>query len=378
MDNKLKLVSGVGLGAGLLLLLDPVTGRRRFKEVRGRFAALAHTSEGAIGKTARDLRDRARDVVAEAGTLIRHERSGGDDALAARVRSKLARYVSHPSSIHVLVTSGLVTLSGPVPAEEVDDLIAVVCSVRGVEDVDDRLEVYEEASDMPPLSGEPGPMAETFELMPGPWSPARRLLLGAAGGGLALYGAARRGRLGAALGSVGLGLLVRGLTDVPVGRLTGAERERSLNETRRAIHVDAPIEEVFSVWTDYQNLPRMFSRVRQVRDLGEGRSRWAIEGPAGASLECDAVLTRFEPGREVAWRTVREASVSDRAEVRFSPDAEGGTRVEMRLFYRPQAGAAGEAITLFGAGADGLLDDDLLRMKTLIETGRTPHDTAER
>jgi uncharacterized membrane protein len=231
---------------------------------------------------------------------------------------------------------------------------------------------------MPRLSGGPEPTGETFELLPEPWSPTRRLLVGAAGGGLALYGAARRGRLGAALGSVGLGLLVRGLTDIPVRRLTGADRERGLMEVRRAIHVDAPIEEVFSVWTDYQSLPRMLSRVREVRDLGEGRSHWTVDGPAGMPLEWDAVLTRFEPGREVAWRTDRDASVSDRAEVLFSPDAEGGTRVEVRLSYSLAAGAAGEAITPFGADAQRLLDDDLMRMKSLIETARRPHHAAER
>jgi len=202
-----------------------------------------------------------------------------------------------------------------------------------------------------------------FELMEKRWSPAARLLVGAAGGGLALYGAARRDRVGAALGSLGLGLLVRGLTDRPLRRLAGLAREGGPTDIQRAIHVDAPAEAVFGVWADYQRYPRFLTRVREVRDLSDGRSRWVVEGPSGVPLEWVAVLTRFEAGRELAWRTVGD---EHHARVLLTPDAEGGTRVEVRLSATPASGPD-DVATLFGSDAGRQIDEDLVRMKSYVE-----------
>jgi uncharacterized membrane protein len=62
--------------------------------------------------------------------------------------------------------------------------------------------------------------------------------------------------------------------------------------------------------------------------------------------------------------------------VRFDP-FNGGTRITVRLRYFPPAGEFGHAIAaLFGADPKTEMDADLLRMKTMIETGRAPHDAA--
>lgn len=201
-------------------------------------------------------------------------------------------------------------------------------------------------------------------------TPAARLLVSAAGGGLALYGATRRGRIGAALGSLGLGLLVRGLTDLTVRTPAGSAREEGAREVQRAIHVDAPPSRVFALWVDYDNFPHLFSRVREVRDGGDGRSRWVVEGPAGMPVEWDVVLTRFETERELAWRTVGDPDEAQQLQVLFTPDAEGGTRVEVRLSCAPPASLAGEDVaTLFGIDPERQIEEDLVRMKTHVETG---------
>jgi uncharacterized membrane protein len=378
MDNKLKVVGGVGLGAGLLLLLDPAVGRRRLRRVRDRMASLASTSEEALEKGSRDLRNRARGTWAQARARMSEDGPVPDGVLEARVRSKLGHYASHPSAIEVRAERGRVVLTGPILADEADDVLAVVSSVRGVEAVDNRLEVHNEPGDVPGLQGESERTRERFELLQDHWSPAARLLVGAAGGGLALYGATRRDRLGAALGSLGLGLLVRGLTDQPVRRIAGLDREKGVSEVQKAIHVNAPVEKVFGLWADYGNFPRFLSHVREVRDLGDGRSHWVVEGPAGIPVEWDSVLTRFEREREVAWRTARGADVMHHGRVLFTPDAEGGTRVEVRLSYTPPAGPLGQAVaTLFGVEPERQIDEDLIRMKTYIETGRPARHTAE-
>jgi uncharacterized membrane protein len=65
--------------------------------------------------------------------------------------------------------------------------------------------------------------------------------------------------------------------------------------------------------------------------------------------------------------------------VRFQPNEDGGTRVDVRMSYFPPAGLIGHAIAkLFGADPKSKMDADLLRMKSFIETGHQPHDAAER
>ena len=64
--------------------------------------------------------------------------------------------------------------------------------------------------------------------------------------------------------------------------------------------------------------------------------------------------------------------------VRFEPK-NGGTRVDVKMSYRPPAGAAGHMVAkLFGADPRSEMIADLARMKSFIETGRSPHDAAER
>ena len=76
-----------------------------------------------------------------------------DDALAERVRAELARVVTQPGGVVVMVEDGVVTLSGQVPAREREDLIAVARWVRGVRDLEDRLETHEPSAGTPANPG---------------------------------------------------------------------------------------------------------------------------------------------------------------------------------------------------------------------------------
>jgi BON domain-containing protein len=64
-----------------------------------------------------------------------------DDAVAERVRARLDRTLARPDTVEVSVENGVVTLGGSVAAAEFDRLISAVLGVRGVRDVNDRLDV---------------------------------------------------------------------------------------------------------------------------------------------------------------------------------------------------------------------------------------------
>jgi hypothetical protein len=70
------------------------------------------------------------------------------------VRSKLGRHLSHPSALQVQCQDGLVILSGPVLTSELDKVLAKVQKIKGVQEVESRLEAHESAENVPSLQGE--------------------------------------------------------------------------------------------------------------------------------------------------------------------------------------------------------------------------------
>jgi uncharacterized membrane protein len=358
-------------GVGLMYLFDPERGRRRRALLRDKLAGGLDAAKDAAGVTGRDLRNRARGVAARARALTDRE-PVSDELLSERVRSQLGRVVAHPGAIEVTVTRGVVTLTGPVLAREVNDLLSSVSKVRGVEDVENRLEVHERSGSVPGLQGG-GPLPEhRFEFAQENWSPTARLLAGAAGGGLAAYAVRKRGVPGTAFGIIAAGLLARAITNMKLERLLGLGSGRRGIDVRKTIRVDAPVDRVFDYWNDISNFPLFLSHVREVRDDGHGRSHWKVAGPAGLPVEWDAVITAFVPNQLLAWKTVPGEAVRHSGVVVFDEDPQGGTRVYLRMTYKPPAGVIAHAVaSLLGADPKQALDDDLLRFKSIIETGKT-------
>jgi hypothetical protein len=222
-------LGGLGLGAALMFLLDPDRGRRRRAMLRDGVASRAGGSTTFLRKSGHDVGNRAKGLAARARRLARRDGPVEDEVLVERVRAKIGRYVSHPGMIAVFADEGDVVLKGPVLADEVEDLLSAVRSVRGVRYVEDRLEVHENGGDVPGLGGTGRRHGETAEFRQEHWSPAARLAAGTAGGALFLAGLRRRGALGWAVSTVGTGLLARSVTNKSGRRLGGFGARSSAN-----------------------------------------------------------------------------------------------------------------------------------------------------
>ena len=139
------LLGGMGIGAALMYLLDPDRGGRRRALVRDKAARLGRLTGERFEARSRDLRNRAKGVAAKR-KREEAEEPPSDDILEARVRSQMGREVRNPAAIHVSASGGRVTLTGPVPSEERDKLVACAEAVPGVETVEDRLEPHGDGS----------------------------------------------------------------------------------------------------------------------------------------------------------------------------------------------------------------------------------------
>ena len=196
------LLSGVGLGAGLMYLLDPAGGRRRRALVRDKTAHALHKGGGAALKTSRHVGNRAKGLAAGVSSRLQRE-DVADEVIVARVRAKLGHHVSQPSLVGVVAEDGRVTLSGPVPTEEAGPLLGAVRAVRGVKEIDDRLEVQERERDAEDT--EEAGSFDGYDAGASRWARLR--------GSRLVSGLSHHKALGAgaALGTVALGVLARNL-----------------------------------------------------------------------------------------------------------------------------------------------------------------------
>jgi osmotically-inducible protein OsmY len=145
MYRLISFVKGAAIGAGIMYFFDPVSGNRRRALLRDQFVHLANMSCDVADAKYRDMQNRMYGTFAEMRSSLRHDEPT-DEVLCDRVRSAIGRYTTHPAAIEVDAHNGTVTLSGPVLAREVDNLMCAVRSVRGVNSIEDRLDVQQSAA----------------------------------------------------------------------------------------------------------------------------------------------------------------------------------------------------------------------------------------
>jgi uncharacterized membrane protein len=362
----MTLLGGIGTGATLMYFFDPNRGTRRRALARNKAAHLMSAQRQFLAKSGRDARHRGSGLIARFG---RRAHGATDEILVARVRAEMGRHVSHASSIDVEVEDGIVTLTGPVFHDEVRGLMRAIHRVPGVKAVHNELEMHDQDDRVPGLQGEgrvPRPVFRREH-----WPPAHRLASAGTGLTATLYGLARGGVLGGAVFAGGTALLLRAVLDRPLRDIFGLSAEPTVT-IQKSVTVDAPIGHVWDLWSNPENFPLFMEHVVHVDTEPDGRtSHWRATGPAGTPLHWDAQLVEAEPHERLGWRTTG-GTLAHAGEVRFERVGDRTTRVHVRMAYAPPVGYIGHSIaSLLGQDPKHALDDDLVRMKSLLEEGKT-------
>jgi hypothetical protein len=186
---------GLLLGAGLIWFLDPRRGAQRRAIVRDKMIHTAHELEDAARAGSHDLTHRVEGVGAEMRS--RSKPAPGDARLEQRVRSELGRVCSHTRALRIEAEGHTVRLEGPVLASEADEIVQRTARVHGVEEVDNHLEVHQDASGVPALQG------EHVHRRPPRIPPAAHFALGTTSGLLGVAALTRGSLVGFALGALG-------------------------------------------------------------------------------------------------------------------------------------------------------------------------------
>mgnify|MGYP001553904359 CR=1 FL=1 len=196
-----------------------------------------------------------------------------------------------------------------------------------------------------------------------------RLLLGASGGALTVYGIRRNSLVGALLAVAGSGLVLRSFLG---GKTVGLPDELHIE---RSVLIAKPPVDVYRAWRDVARLPLLLRHVVEVREIDARRSHWKARVMAKAAIvEWDAEIVDDVEGERVAWRSIG-GPVAMNGEVRFEHALPiDGTVLHVDLRYRAnRGGVVGKAAAaIFNRAGVEEVKEDLRRFKAELEAGEIP------
>lgn len=357
-------LSSTAVAATMTYFLDPASGRRRRARGLEALDRGMHEVGHGLGLAFRDLQHRVRGMKSIArGLTVKHDVA--DDVVAKRVHSRIGHFCSHPHAIKVTCQQGSVELTGPILEQEAEAVLRVARSSFGVRAVVDHLERHVTAGSVPGLQGE----TRSSRRMRGYWPPATRLVVGGIGALASAAGLARGSVFTTLLGAAAV---ARSVANVPFAELGGLGKRRPAIDVEKTITIHAPVQDILDLFTKPENFPRFMRHVKEVRRLGENRWRWTVVGPGGTPYEWEGCLDRLVPNELVTWKSAEGASVANAGAVSFETIGPGVTRLTIRLRYWPPGGLIGhEVARLLGDDPKRELDEDMLRLKSLVEFGRT-------
>lgn len=207
-----------------------------------------------------------------------------------------------------------------------------------------------------------------------------RLACAITGGALAAYGLRRRSAGGLILTLAGAALLHRGGTGhcntyQALGITTASNTQHDADVARdvhveKSIIIDKSPEELYSFWRDFENLPRFMDHLESVNSVGFNRWHWVAKGPVGTRPEWDAEIYNEKPNELIAWRSL-DGAITNAGSVHFEPaPGERGTQVKVVLNYNAPGGKISALLAkLFGQEPGQMIEEDLRRLKQVLETG---------
>jgi uncharacterized membrane protein len=141
-----------------------------------------------------------------------------------------------------------------------------------------------------------------------------------------------------------------------------------MQRAEKSVRVAAPASEVYRFWRDFENLPKFMEHVKEVHRSGSGQElwHWTLKGPLNTSFGFDARLTEDQPNKSIGWNSI-EGSLGTSGVVTFT-ELENNTEVHvvMQWFDMP-AGRAGESLSRILQDPDRMLEEDLRRLKDMLE-----------
>jgi len=130
----------------------------------------------------------------------------------------------------------------------------------------------------------------------------------------------------------------------------------------KSIEVNAPVQQVYNQWTQFEDFPKFMEGVEEVQQIDNKRLRWVAE-LGGKRKEWDAEIFEQVPDEKIAWRSTTGARNS--GVVHFRPLDASRTEVHLKMNYEPEGVTEhlGDMMGVVGRRVEG----DLKRFKEFLQ-----------
>jgi len=132
-----------------------------------------------------------------------------------------------------------------------------------------------------------------------------------------------------------------------------------------SVTVDAPVHQVYSMFTHFNDFPKFMSFVKEVTYYDDQRSHWVAE--VAGRHEWDAVNENWVEDQQVGWHSTN--GLENFGRVTFQPMGALQTRVDVFINYNPPAGVLGDIGENLGVGSrfDSTLQHDLDNFARMVQ-----------
>lgn len=140
---------------------------------------------------------------------------------------------------------------------------------------------------------------------------------------------------------------------------------QGMAEHRASVTVNAPVHQVYGLFTHFNDFPKFMSFVKEVTYYDEQRSHWVAE--IAGRHEWDAVNENWVEDRQIGWRSTN--GVENAGRVTFESLGANQTRVDVLIRYNPPAGVLGDIGENLGVGGrfDKALQQDLDNFARMVD-----------
>jgi len=140
--------------------------------------------------------------------------------------------------------------------------------------------------------------------------------------------------------------------------------EQKRIEHHAAVTVDAPVHQVYSLFSHFNDFPKFMSFVKEVTYYDAQRSHWVAD--VAGRHEWDAVNEDWIPDRQIGWRST--SGLSNAGRVVFQPTSTQQTHIDVYVDYDPPAGFLGAVGERLGVGRhfEDVLQKDLNHFAEMV------------
>lgn len=140
---------------------------------------------------------------------------------------------------------------------------------------------------------------------------------------------------------------------------------QNLKEHHASVTVNAPVNQVYALFTHFNDFPKFMSFVNEVTYYDEQHSHWVAD--VVGRHEWDAVNENWVENRQIGWRSYN--GIENTGRVTFQTVGPMMTQIDVFVAYNPPAGVLGDIGEGLGAGStfESKLQHDLDNFARMVD-----------